>query len=67
MNRDMLSRRLRGRGYAVALAHDGQQALDAIARQPFDLMLDVSMPEISGLQFLEPFAGRIPWPICRSS
>jgi sigma-B regulation protein RsbU (phosphoserine phosphatase) len=54
MNRDMLSRRLQGRGYAVALANDGKQALDAIASQPFDLvLLDVSMPEISGLQVLE--------------
>ena len=54
MNRDMLSRRLRGRGYDVAVAHDGTQALALVATQSFDLvLLDVSMPGVNGLQVLE--------------
>ena len=54
MNRDILSRRLRGRGYDVAVAHDGAQALALVKTQSFDLvLLDVSMPGVNGLQVLE--------------
>jgi adenylate cyclase len=53
MNRDMLSRRLKSKGYIVALAEDGQQALDMLAKDPFDLiLLDVMMPGISGIDVL---------------
>ena len=54
MNRDMLSRRLRRRGYAVALAEDGRRALELVSSQPFDLvLLDVMMPGLDGFQVLE--------------
>jgi len=53
MNRDMLSRRLERKGYKVLLAEDGQQALDMVAAQPFDLiLLDIMMPGIDGLEVL---------------
>jgi diguanylate cyclase (GGDEF)-like protein/PAS domain S-box-containing protein len=53
LNRDALSRRLRQRGYAVAVATDGTEALAMIARTPFDLvLLDVEMPGMSGLDVL---------------
>lgn len=39
MNRDMLSRRLERKGYTVALAEDGRQALEMIEAQKFDLVL----------------------------
>jgi adenylate cyclase len=53
MNRDMLSRRLKSKGYKVALAEDGQQALDMLAKDPYDLiLLDVMMPGISGIDVL---------------
>jgi class 3 adenylate cyclase/CheY-like chemotaxis protein len=53
-NRDMLSRRLQARGYTVATAADGQQALDMVAAQDFELMLlDVMMPGLSGLDVLK--------------
>ena len=49
MNRDMLSRRLVKRGYEVAIATDGEQALEAIATAPPALvLLDISLPGISG-------------------
>ena len=49
MNRDMLSRRLRRKGYEVLLAEDGAQALALIAEQPPDLVLmDMSLPVLDG-------------------
>jgi len=52
-NRDMLSRRLIRRGYNVQVAEDGQQALDKIFRDHFDLiLLDQMMPGMSGLDLL---------------
>jgi adenylate cyclase len=52
-NRDMLSRRLERRGYTVAVAEDGRQALEMITTQKFDLvLLDIVMPGISGLEVL---------------
>lgn len=53
LNRDMLSRRLSRRGYTVSTADDGQQALDAIAAEAFDLvLLDWMMPGLSGIDVL---------------
>ena len=52
-NRDMLSRRLERRGYAVAVAASGPEALDAIAQETFAaVLLDVQMPGMSGLEVL---------------
>ncbi len=52
-NRDMLSRRLQRRGFDVAVAVDGPQALGAIAREAFDLvLLDIEMPGMSGFEVL---------------
>jgi two-component system NtrC family response regulator len=45
---------LRKRGFEVALAPDGQEALARVRREPFDLVLtDQKMPGLSGLQLLE--------------
>ncbi len=53
LNRDMLSRRLGGRGFAVEVAEDGERALARIAERPFDLViLDVMMPGLSGIDVL---------------
>src|SRR5438105_5049543 len=53
MNRDMLSRRLQRLGYQVSVAGDGEQALDLIKSQPFDVvLLDVMMPGMDGLEVL---------------
>ncbi len=54
MNRDMLSRRLRKRGYDVAVACDGREALAAVEDGDFDLvLLDIMMPEVNGYEVLE--------------
>ncbi|MGA2737009.1 MAG: EAL domain-containing protein [Bryobacteraceae bacterium] len=53
-NRDMLSRRLQRQGFEVALAEDGQQALDSIrAQTPDVVLLDIRMPGMSGMEVLQ--------------
>ncbi len=54
LNRDMLCRRLRTRGYSVDVAEDGEQALLKIGSERFDaVLLDVMMPGISGFDVLK--------------
>ena len=53
MNRDLLSRRLQRRGYSVETADGGAAALEAVEREPFDLiLLDIMMPDIDGMEVL---------------
>lgn len=54
MNRDMLSRRLERRGFAVVCAEDGEKALAEIASGPFDaILLDIMMPGLDGWEVLK--------------
>jgi len=49
--RDAVDRALRLDGHDVALAHDGRQALDAVAAAPPDaVVLDLLMPQVDGLE-----------------
>jgi two-component system cell cycle response regulator DivK len=49
MNRDMLSRRLRRNGYVVAMAMDGQSALEMSQSEAPDLILmDIGLPVLDG-------------------
>ena len=49
--RDAVDRALRLEGHDVALAHDGREALDAVAAAPPDaLVLDLLMPRVDGLE-----------------
>lgn len=49
MNRDMLSRRLERRGYAVLLALDGEMGIDvARANVPDLILMDMSLPVMDG-------------------
>ena len=53
-NLDLLSRRLTRQGYEVTTAGGGQEALDLLGKQDFDLViLDMLMPGINGLQVLK--------------
>ena len=53
-NRDMLSRRLQRNGFEIALAESGEEAVDRIAREPFDLvLLDSVMPGMNGIVVLK--------------
>ena len=56
INRDMLARRLRRKGFTVHTAGGGLEALELVAARArtFDLiLLDVMMPEMTGLEVLE--------------
>jgi len=49
MNRDMLSRRLKKRGYEVVTAVDGRQGVDLATSESPDLVLmDMSLPVMDG-------------------
>jgi signal transduction histidine kinase len=58
MNRVKLSLSLEQQGHRVSLAEDGQQALDMLKSQPFDVvLLDIIMPGLDGFQVLERIKG----------
>src|SRR3954447_22175417 len=49
LNRDMLSRRLERKGYAIAVAVDGREAFAAVQSERPDLILmDLRLPDIDG-------------------
>jgi CheY-like chemotaxis protein len=49
MNRDMLSRRLRKKGYEVVIAVDGQAGVEMVGTESPDLvLLDMSLPVMDG-------------------
>ncbi len=66
MNRDMLSRRLERRGYAVAVAVDGGAGVEkARAEAPDIILMDMSLPVIDGWEAsrqlkADPATARIP-------
>jgi DNA-binding response OmpR family regulator len=60
MNRDMLARRLKAKGFEIQIAEGGQQALDRIQSGGIDLvLLDVMMPGVSGLEVLKRARGEM--------
>jgi CheY-like chemotaxis protein len=51
MNRDMLSRRLERKGYQIAIAIDGGEAVRMTTAEPPDLVLmDMSLPVMDGAE-----------------
>jgi two-component system, cell cycle response regulator DivK len=49
MNRDMISRRLSKKGFAVSMAVDGEEGIDkAHAEKPDLILMDLSLPKIDG-------------------
>ena len=51
MNRDMLSRRLKRKGFDISIAVDGQEGVDKAREiQPDIILMDMSLPKIDGWQ-----------------
>ena len=49
MNRDMLSRRLKRRGFDMVIAIDGQEGLEMVRQEsPELILLDLSLPKVDG-------------------
>lgn len=54
MNRDLLLRRLDSDGFHLSMAGNGEEALDLLRAQSFDLvLLDIMMPVMDGYETLE--------------
>jgi putative two-component system response regulator len=61
-NRDMLARRMARLGYQVSVACDGLEALEALEKTSFDLvLLDVMMPRLDGVGVLRRMKARPQW------
>lgn len=60
--RRMVEFALKSRGYTVVTAEDGVQALEALERDQFDLVvLDINMPRMDGLSLLKTVRDRPEW------
>ncbi len=52
--RQTMSKRLQRRGLEVGTAGSGEEALDILSREPFDvIVLDIKMPGIDGIETLK--------------
>jgi PAS domain S-box-containing protein len=51
VNRKVVLRMLAGFGYTADVAHNGAEVIDAVKRQPYDLVLmDIEMPVVDGIE-----------------
>ena len=61
---DAVARRLRRLGYSVDLAYDGEQALQLLEVERYDLvLLDLNLPEVSGFQICRDLKRRSALPV----
>lgn len=61
LNLKLMKDILESRSYTVDTALDGQQGLDKVMSEEYDLvLLDIQMPVVSGYDFLTRFKGKTP-------
>ncbi|NMP16984.1 response regulator transcription factor [Thalassotalea sp. Y01] len=61
---ELLSELLQSEGFAISCAFDGEQGLQQIQQQQFDIiLLDIMMPKVNGLDVLRALGGRHQTPI----
>jgi len=61
LHREMLDEALRDSGYVVSAAVNGQEALDFLGRDTFDVALvDIRLPDLDGFVLLEVLQSRLP-------
>ena len=59
LNRDVLTRRLRRRGFVISAAHDGLEALEKVNSEKPDLVLmDMNLPGLNGWEATEHLRGQ---------
>ena len=52
--RNMYTQKLKGAGYEVVGAQDGEEAYEIFQKEKFDLVItDIMLPRVSGTEFLE--------------
>ena len=57
-NQLVAAQMLESLGASVILAEDGAEALEIVAREPFDVMLvDIEMPRVSGIEVIRTVRG----------
>lgn len=60
--RMVMGKYLENEGHRVSFAVNGREALELLAKQPFDLvLLDIEMPEVNGYQVLKAMMGDPRW------
>ena len=58
LNTTLLQFGLRDMGYELCMAHDGREALKAVAHEKPDLIiLDIQMPNMNGFEFMNELQG----------
>ncbi|MCM1121297.1 MAG: response regulator, partial [Eubacterium sp.] len=59
--REVLTEYMKIQNYHVTCAQNGKQAIELLDRQPFDMaVLDIMVPEVSGLEVLQSIKERYP-------
>jgi DNA-binding response OmpR family regulator len=61
---DIIKNTLEAENYIITLAHDGREALEALAKLEISLvLLDIRLPDISGYKVLEDIRGKTDMPV----